>query len=122
LELAISNHFRVAVISRTSSPPLRQTLAGIGITDSYLNASIKNEAFDEFCLPYDLLPADILIMGDDMPDYEIMQLCGVRTCPADAASEIRSLCQYISPRKGGNGCVRDVIEQVLKAQGKWPNK
>jgi 3-deoxy-D-manno-octulosonate 8-phosphate phosphatase (KDO 8-P phosphatase) len=119
IQLAIRTGFRVAVITGTSSPALRRNLYTLGITDVYMSSRDKKDSFDEFLLTHEVAPSQILIMGNDLPDYEVMNLCELRTCPADAATEIRSLCQYVSPRKGGDGCVRDVIEQVLKAQGKW---
>ncbi len=119
LQQALGKGFPVAIITGTKSESLRKKLIELGLKDVYLNALNKKDAFDEFLLAYDLHPSEILIMGDDLPDYEIMQLCKIRSCPADAASEIRSMCLYISPKKGGEGCVRDVIEQVLKAQEKW---
>jgi 3-deoxy-D-manno-octulosonate 8-phosphate phosphatase (KDO 8-P phosphatase) len=119
IQQAILHGFKVAVITGAKSASLHTKLKALGLTDIYTNATDKKEAFDEFVLTYDLDPAHILIMGDDIPDYQIMALCSTRTCPVDAASEIRALCQYISPLPGGKGCVRDVIEQVLKAQGKW---
>ena len=66
-----------------------------------------------------LQPEEVLYMGDDIPDYEVMTRCGCPCCPADAAEEIKQVSIYVSPHKGGHGCVRDVVEQVLKAQGKW---
>jgi 3-deoxy-D-manno-octulosonate 8-phosphate phosphatase (KDO 8-P phosphatase) len=119
IQLAIQKGFRVAIISGAKSDSLKSRLTALGITDLYLNAQDKKDAFDEFILTYNIPISDILIMGDDLPDYEIMKRCELRTCPADAAPEIRSMCQYVSPKKGGQGCVRDVIEQVLKSQGKW---
>ena len=70
---------------------------------------------------YGLTHEEILFMGDDIPDHELMKMAGVSTCPADAAEEIKSMACYISHLPGGRGCVRDVIEQVMKVQGKWMN-
>ncbi len=119
LQTAIEHGYRVAIISGAKSPALKKRLNDLGITDVYMNARDKKDPFDKFLLTYDIHPSEILIMGDDLPDYEIMKACSVRTCPADAANEIKTLCLYVSPKKGGEGCVRDVIEQVMKAQGKW---
>jgi 3-deoxy-D-manno-octulosonate 8-phosphate phosphatase (KDO 8-P phosphatase) len=119
IQQAIAEGFRIAIITSAKSESLKAKLKSLGISDLYMGTRDKKEAFEEFLLAYDLRPEEILIMGDDLPDYEMMNLCTVRTCPADAAAEIRALCPYISPRKGGEGCVRDVIEQVLKAQLKW---
>ena len=92
---------------------------GLGITDVYLGASIKRDCFEELMTMYELAPEEVLYMGDDIPDYEVMQMCGLPCCPADAAHEIKEISRYISPRRGGEGCGRDVIEQVMRAQGKW---
>jgi len=79
----------------------------------------KKNDFEDFYLKYGLKPEEILYMGDDLPDYEVMQITGLATCPSDAAEEIKSISKYISTFPGGRGCVRDVIEQVLRLQGKW---
>ena len=75
--------------------------------------------FEQWMTDNGLQPEEVLYMGDDIPDYEVMTRCGCPCCPADAAEEIKQVSIYVSPHKGGHGCVRDVVEQVLKAQGKW---
>jgi 3-deoxy-D-manno-octulosonate 8-phosphate phosphatase (KDO 8-P phosphatase) len=87
--------------------------------DVYLGAAVKTREYKELLEKYNLKPEEVLYMGDDIPDYEVMQLVGLPCCPADAAPEIKAISKYISHRQGGYGCGRDVIEQVLKAQGKW---
>ena len=84
-----------------------------------MGASIKTQSFEQWTQETGLKREEILYMGDDIPDYEVMQSVGLPCCPADAVPEIKSVATYISPRKGGYGCGRDVIEQVMKAQGKW---
>jgi 3-deoxy-D-manno-octulosonate 8-phosphate phosphatase (KDO 8-P phosphatase) len=84
-----------------------------------LGARHKEEALEELMLAYELRAEEIAYMGDDLPDYEVLTRVGLATCPHDAAPEIRHICDYISPIKGGEGCVRDLIEQTLKVQGKW---
>ena len=84
-----------------------------------LSDGIKTREYKELLEKYNLKPEEVLYMGDDIPDYEVMQLVGLPCCPADAAPEIKAISKYISHRQGGYGCGRDVIEQVLKAQGKW---
>ena len=83
------------------------------------NVAEKNTALRPFFRYSPLKPEEVLYMGDDIPDYEVLQLVGLPCCPADAAPEIKAICKYISHRNGGYGCGRDVIEQVLRAQGKW---
>lgn len=119
LQLAVSKGFRVAIITGGRSAGVVERLKNLGITDIYTNASDKLEAFYEFVDLYQIDPAQILYMGDDIPDYEVMRRVGLPACPADAAPEILQLALYVSPFTGGKGCVRDVIEKVLRVQNKW---
>ena len=82
-------------------------------------AAVKTKEFAHLLDKYHLSPEEVLYMGDDIPDYDVMRQCGLPCCPADAAPEIKAVSLYVSHRNGGYGCGRDVIEQVLKAQGKW---
>jgi 3-deoxy-D-manno-octulosonate 8-phosphate phosphatase (KDO 8-P phosphatase) len=84
-----------------------------------MGAHNKIEQYNEFIDMYNLQSNNILYMGDDVPDYPIMKIVGLACCPNDAATEIQQISKYISDKKGGEGCVRDVIEQVLRVQGKW---
>lgn len=114
--------FPIAIISGGNSESVRQRFRNLGITDIYLKSHDKMSDFKDFIAKYQIEPADVLYMGDDIPDWEVMQHVGLPTCPADAASEIKAVATYISDKRGGEGCVRDVIEQVLKVQGKWMQK
>jgi 3-deoxy-D-manno-octulosonate 8-phosphate phosphatase (KDO 8-P phosphatase) len=116
---AIDRGYPVGIISGGNSETVRERFRKLGVTDIYLNSIDKKDNLEDFYFKYHLEPASILYMGDDIPDYEVMQRCGIPTCPSDAAIEIKSLSKYISNFKGGEGCVRDVIEQVLRLQGKW---
>ena len=98
---------------------VRQRYLGLGIHHVFMGASIKIEVFDEWLAMTGLQADEVLYMGDDIPDYEVMQAVGCPCCPADAAEEIKAVSCYVSPRAGGEGCVRDVLEQVLRAQGRW---
>lgn len=119
LQLAAKKGYKIGIISGGRSEAVRKRLNGLGIYDVYLGADTKKEAFDEFILTYSLTTDNILYMGDDIPDWECMQRVGIPTCPADSAPEIKNISIYVSPIPGGKGCVRDVIEQVMKVQGKW---
>ena len=119
LQLAVKCGFHVAVITGARNESLKVRYNGLGIKDVYTGASIKKECLEELMLMYELAPEEILYMGDDIPDYEVMQIVGLPVCPADAAVEIKQLSKYISSINGGEGCGRDVIEQVMRAQGKW---
>lgn len=121
LQLAVKRGYKVAIISGGKNEIVRKRFTGLGIHDVYMGASDKWDSFDELKLTYNLNNDEIAYMGDDIPDYEIMSKIALPTCPADAASEIKSIAQYISPFDGGKGCVRDIIEKVMRAQGKWFN-
>ncbi len=122
LKEAVDQGYHVAIISGGKSESVRSRLANLGIKDIYLGVHDKTERLDEIKILYDLKDEEILYMGDDIPDYHVMKKVGVPTCPNDATHEIRSISMYISPFNGGEGCVRDVIEQTLKLHDKWPIK
>lgn len=122
IQLAIKKGFTVAVISGGSCEGVKASLKRLGLTDIYMRAAHKMDAWNDLLAVYEhqgLKAENILYMGDDIPDYHLIQEAGVGCAPADAASEIRAMAQYVSPKKGGQGCVRDVIEQTLKLQGNW---
>jgi 3-deoxy-D-manno-octulosonate 8-phosphate phosphatase (KDO 8-P phosphatase) len=119
VQLAIKKGFKIAIISGGKSEGVIKRFQGLGLTDIYMGVHRKTDAFEEYTHLYDINPEHILYMGDDLPDYEVMKKVGIPTCPADAAHEIREISSYISNKKGGEGCVRDIIEQVLKLKGLW---
>ncbi|MFD1096060.1 KdsC family phosphatase [Salegentibacter chungangensis] len=122
MKAAVEAGYTVCIISGGKNEGVRKRLRGLGITDIYLGVHDKVEQMDEFFDIYSIKPDEVLYMGDDIPDYHPMKLVGLPCCPQDAAPEIKELSKYVSHRKGGKGCVRDVIEQVLKVQGKWIEK
>lgn len=119
VHIAVEHGFPVAIITGGKSESVRDRFLGLGVTDIYLGANNKIESLENFRIKYGLEYDEILYMGDDLPDYELMQTVGIPTCPSDAAPEIKNLSVYISNYPGGKGCVRDVIEQVLRLKGKW---
>ena len=119
MQLAVRNGIRMAIITGGRSPEVKERLQGLGITDIYLGASSKMESYEDLKMCYDLTDDEILYMGDDLPDYDIMKIVALAAAPQDAAPEIKSVADYVSPVDGGKGCVRDVLEQLLKIQGKW---
>ncbi|MEL0109812.1 MAG: HAD hydrolase family protein [Cryomorphaceae bacterium] len=119
MQLAVRNGIRMAIITGGKSPEVKERLQGLGITDIYLGASSKMESYEDLKMCYDLTDDEILYMGDDLPDYDIMKIVALAAAPQDAAPEIKSVADYVSPVNGGKGCVRDVLEQLLKIQGKW---
>lgn len=119
LQLAVKCGLEIAIITGGKSQAVRTRYEGLGIKHVFLGTSVKIKKYNEWLASNHLTDDEVLYMGDDIPDYEVMQQCGCACCPADAATEIKQISTYISPVKGGYGCVRDVIEQVLRAQGKW---
>ena len=119
LQLAIKKGYNIIIISGSYSAEAQIRLEKLGIQKIFMRIENKLEKLQELIATYQLNKEEILYMGDDIPDYKVMQFCGLATCPADAAAEIKSISKYISPLKGGQGCVRDVIEKVLKLQNNW---
>lgn len=119
LQLAVRMGLHVAIITGAKVESVKHRYNSLGIDDVYLNCSQKLSVFTEYLAKYSLDKSEVLYMGDDIPDYLVMKACGCPCCPLDAANEIRDISVYVSHHRGGYGCVRDVVEQVLKAQGKW---
>lgn len=119
MRLAVKNGYQLCIITGGNSQVVKQRLNRLGISDIYLKTENKLEAMKEFVALYELQLSEVLYMGDDLVDYEVMSKVGVPVCPEDAVNEIKNISAYISPIKGGKGCVRDVIEQVMKIHGKW---
>lgn len=121
LQLAVKNGYKVCIISGGNSFPFKKRLNSLGVDHVYLGVSEKAAVLGEFMANLKLAPEEILYMGDDIPDYHVMKMAGVAVCPEDADNEIKQISMYISDKVGGNGCVRDVIEQVMRLHGKWMN-
>jgi 3-deoxy-D-manno-octulosonate 8-phosphate phosphatase (KDO 8-P phosphatase) len=119
LQLAVKKGYNVGIISGSNSKEYQKRLKLLGIKDIYLNSRTKLEHYNSFKNKNRLIDSEILFMGDDIPDFEVMKIAGVPVCPSDADSEIKHVAAYISDKKGGEGCVRDVIEQVLRLHNDW---
>jgi 3-deoxy-D-manno-octulosonate 8-phosphate phosphatase (KDO 8-P phosphatase) len=122
IHLAIKKNFRVAVISGGTSESMELRCKVLGIPDIFLGVQDKKVVFNKYILDRAIDPATILYVGDDIPDFPVMKLVGLAVCPQDACEEIKAISHYISPYNGGKGCVRDIIEQVLKVHGVWMDK
>lgn len=119
LKAAVEQGYNVCIISGGKNEGVRQRLKGLGIKNIYLGAHQKVEQLKEYLDTHTIKLENVLYMGDDIPDLPVMKMVGLPTCPQDAVAEVREISKYISFKKGGKGSVRDVIEQVLKVQGKW---
>lgn len=122
MQAAVKAGYRLAVISAgRMSEGVKKRLKNLGVQEIYLGVSDKKDTYETILFSYHLKAENIAYMGDDLPDYDVMQRAGLATCPADAAPEIQSIAHYISPYNGGKGCVRDLIEKVMRLHGKWNN-
>lgn len=119
IQYAVKKGYKIAVISGATSMSINNRMESLGVTDIFTGAGNKISIFNQYLKANNLQADEVLYMGDDIPDYEIMKQVGVATCPSDAAIEIKGIADYISHLNGGHGCVRDVIEQVLRLHDNW---
>ncbi len=119
VEKAVQNGYHVIIITGGFEEGVKKRLEFLGVRDIFMGAKDKISVFNEYKKDKQLDTSQILYMGDDIPDLKMLRLAGISACPNDAAEDIKSVCQYISPFAGGRGAVRDVIEKTMKAQGKW---
>lgn len=119
MQLAITKGYGISVITGGNSQAVANRLQGLGITDIFLGVKDKVQKLEDIIEKYKLQKEEIAFIGDDIPDLECMQMIGMPCCPADAVQEIKEISKYISPYDGGKGCVRDVLEKILKLNGDW---
>lgn len=119
IQLAMKLGLRIVILTGGTTESVRLRYERLGVEDVYMGCAVKVKTYDEFLAKYNLTDDEVMYMGDDVPDYEIMQRVGCAVCPADACPDIKAISCYVSHLRGGYGCGRDVIEQVLRAQGKW---
>ncbi len=119
LHNALKRGFKIAIITGGDSEAVYTRFSKLGMTDIYMKSAVKMVDFNDYIKKHNLNPENIMYMGDDIPDFPVMKAVGIPVCPLDAAPEIKSISKYISDKRGGDGCARDVIEQVMKAQGLW---
>ena len=119
LQLAVKQGLEIAIISGGNTKAVKVRFAGLGVQDIYLGASVKLPIFEEWMQKHDLSTEEVAFVGDDIPDMQVMQAAGLAVAPADAAPEIKQVATYISPKNGGYGVGRDLLEQIMKAKGLW---
>ena len=119
LQLAVKLGLRMAIITGANVESVRVRYAGLGLTDVFTGCSVKIKTYEDFLHKYGLKDEEVMYMGDDVPDLEVMRRVGCPVCPKDACVEVKAVSLYVSDRLGGMGCARDVIEQTLRAQGLW---
>lgn len=121
LQHAVKSNYRIIIISGGHSDGVVFRLKGLGIEDIHTRVKEKKQLLASLQKQYELTPEECLYMGDDVPDTAAMKLCGLITCPNDAATDVKEIADYVSTLDGGKGCVRDVIEKVMRLQNKWHN-
>jgi len=119
---AVDAGYKICVITGGKNVGVKLRLEGLGVKEVHLGVQNKIGVIKKFLDREELQKHQVAYMGDDLPDFEAMQLAGLTSCPQDAAPEIKAVCDYISHRNGGKGCVRDLIEQVMRAQQEWPGQ
>lgn len=119
IQLAMKRGLRIAILTGGKTEAVRLRYERLGVKDIFMGCTVKVKTYDEFLDKYSLEDENVLYVGDDIPDYEVMKRVGCPCCPADACNEIKAISKYVCRSVGGHGCGREVIEQVLAAQGKW---
>ena len=121
IRMAVMNGYPVAILTGGSSESIRKRMLASGVRpdDVYLHCRDKMEEFRAFCAKYALTPEEVMYFGDDVPDIELLQAAGCGVCPSDAVEEANAAADIVSTKPGGKGCIREVIENTLKAQGRW---
>ncbi len=119
MKCALIQGYKIVIISGARNIGIETRMKELGIFDIYLGANHKLDAYQDLMDNYDLDPETILYVGDDIPDIPVMEKVGLGCCPADAVSDVKAMADYVSHKNGGAGCVREIIEQVLRVQGKW---
>jgi len=119
MKLAIENGYMICVITGGREENIKTRLEKLGVKEVFLNVHNKLPILKQFIKKHNLKKEEIMYMGDDVPDIEVLKYVGFSCCPEDAAIDVKNICDYISYKKGGEGCVRDVIEQTLRLTGKW---
>lgn len=119
LRVALINGYIIAIITGGEGNSIIKRFLPNLATDVFTRSRDKIPVFEEFCNKYKLHPSEVAYVGDDIPDIPVLLKCGLAVCPADACDEVKEVCDYVSIKNGGHGCARDLVEQVLKIQGKW---
>jgi len=119
VKYAVKKGYNMAIISAGTNTGVKQRLETLGVGDVFLDAQNKLETFNNYIKTHKLKPEEILYVGDDVMDIKVMKLVGLACCPQDAVPEVKNISNYISHKNGGKGCVREIIEQVLKVQNNW---
>lgn len=121
IQHAVKQGYKLAVISGGTSNGVRLRMEKLGLTEIHMSVKNKKECFADLCKRWSVDPKDCLFMGDEMIDLEPLEMAGISYCPIDAADHVREACMFVSSKKGGDGCVREIIEKIMILQGTWVN-
>ncbi|MCX6351183.1 MAG: HAD hydrolase family protein [Bacteroidetes bacterium] len=116
---AADERYHIAVISGSGSEAIRKRMEALGVQDIFMLSENKLSVYEKFLLDKGIHTNEVLYMGDDIPDLEVMKAAGIAACPADAVEEVKQIADIVTLASGGKGCIREVIEMVLKAQDRW---
>ncbi|WP_297249524.1 HAD hydrolase-like protein [uncultured Prevotella sp.] len=119
MQLAVKQGLRIAIMTGADVKSIRMRYEKLGVKDIFTGCSVKIRVYEKFLADNALSDEEVIFVGDDIPDYEVMSRCGCPCCPADACPDIKRVSRYVSNQNGGYGVGRDILEQVLRAQGKW---
>lgn len=122
LQLAVKKGYEVAIITGGYTEAVQIRFSRLGIKHIYMRSAVKINDFNDFMEKTSLKPEEVVYVGDDIPDFEVMRCVGLPIAPADAVPEIKNIAKYISSKRGGEGVARDIIEQTMRAQGNWFGK
>lgn len=122
LQYASKMGYSIFIVTGGNSPDVKERLLGLGVKEVHLSSYNKLAVYEDIKKRHNLKDEEIIYMGDDIPDYQVMAAAGLAACPQDAAVEIKDISHYQSPYKGGQNCVRDIIEQTMRVQDKWFSK
>jgi 3-deoxy-D-manno-octulosonate 8-phosphate phosphatase (KDO 8-P phosphatase) len=119
IQLAVKLGLRIVILTGGTTESVRLRYERLGVTDVLMGCAVKLTDYERLCQRYGLSDGEVMYMGDDIPDLQVLARVGCPVCPSDACPEVKQASLYVSHFRGGHGCGRDVIEQVLRAQGKW---
>lgn len=119
IQLAVKLGLRIVIMTGGNTEAVRLRYTRLGVSDVLMGCAVKIDAYERLQAKYSFADDEAIYVGDDVPDIRVMQRVGCACCPADACADVKAICRYVSDRKGGDGVGRDVIEQVMRAQGTW---
>ena len=121
IQFAVKHGLEIAIITGGKGESIRKRYESLGVKDIFMSCGVKIKTYEDYIAKKGLKDEEVIYVGDDIPDYEIMLRVGCACCPKDACEDIKRISRYVSPKKGGKGCARDILEQILRAKGLWLN-